>query len=196
MKIRKFMITNINELKSEILRRGIVQEEDLIGCEERELESIEQQYGTLPLAYKQIMKLLGGHNRHWLCISEYEDFNLERARYLTKWMEEDTFLMSEKTTGIIGELENIFFVSGYHAEFGGGIQFIKTGDNLADSFVYCIDMACASDINWLDTIEVYDKSIWGWIEGYLNIAEKQILKAKPKPIIKVNKSLWQQLFSK
>jgi hypothetical protein len=53
------MITNIDELKSEILRREIAKEEDLIGCEDRELESIEQQYGTLPLAYKQIMKLLG-----------------------------------------------------------------------------------------------------------------------------------------
>ncbi len=188
------MITNIDELKSEILRRGIAREEDLIGCEDRELESIEQQYGTLPLAYKQIMKLLGGRDRKWLYISEYEDFNLVRARYLTQSMQEDTFLMSEKTNGIIGELENIFFVSGYHAEFGGGIQFIKTCNNSVDSFVYCIDMACAGDVNWLDTIEVYDKSIWGWIEGYLNIAEKQMLKVKPKPIIKVNKSLWQQLF--
>jgi hypothetical protein len=34
------------------------------------------------------------------------------------------------------------------------------------------------------------------IEGYLNMAEKQMLKVKPKPIIKVNKSLWQQLFGK
>ncbi|WP_373543058.1 hypothetical protein [Chamaesiphon sp.] len=77
------MITNIDELKSEILRRGIAREEDLIGCEDRELESIEYQYGTLPLAYKQIMKLLGGRNRKWLYISEYEDFDLARARYLT-----------------------------------------------------------------------------------------------------------------
>ena len=190
------MITNIDELKSEIIRREIAREEDLVGCDDRELESIEQQYGTLPLAYKQIMKLLGGHNRQWLCISKYEDFDLARARYLTRWMQEDTFLMSESTNNISGELENIFFVSGYHAEFGGGIQFIKTGDNSVDSFVYCIDMACADDVNWLDTIEVYDKSIWGWIDGYLNMAEKQMLKVKPKSIIKVKKSLWQQLFGK
>ena len=142
------------------------------------------------------MQLLGGRDRPWLYISEYEDFDLARARYLTQWMQEDTFLMSEKTNGIIGELENIFFVSGYHAEFGGGIQFIKTCNNSVDSFVYCIDMACVGDVNWLDTIEVYNKSIWGWIEGYLNMAEKQMLKVKPKPIIKVNKSLWQQLFGK
>ena len=63
------MITNINELKSEILRRGIAREGDLIGCDDREWESIEQQYGTLPLAYKQIMQLLDGRDRQWLYIS-------------------------------------------------------------------------------------------------------------------------------
>jgi hypothetical protein len=190
------MITNIDELKSEILRRGIAKEEDLIGCSDRELELVEQQYGTLPLAYKQIMKLVGGRDRKWLCISGYEDFDLARARYLTQWMQEDTYLMSDKTNGIIGDLENIFFVSGYHAEFGGGIQFIKTGDNLIDSFVYCIDMACHDDVNWLDTIEVYDRSVWGWIEGYLYIAEEQMLKVKPKPIVEVNKPFWQKLFGR
>ena len=141
------MISNIDELKSSILSRGIAKEKDLIGCEERELEAIEQQYGSLPLAYKQIMKLIGGRDRKWLYISEYEDFDLARARYLTKWMQADTFLMSEKINCIVGDLENIFFVSGYHAEFGGAIQFIKTGDNLLDSFVYCIDMACQDDVN-------------------------------------------------
>lgn len=49
--------------------RGEFVDRDLIGCEDRELESIEQQYGTLPLAHKQIMKLLGGRDRKWLCIS-------------------------------------------------------------------------------------------------------------------------------
>ena len=35
------MIANIDELKSEVLRRVIVKEEDLIGCSDRGLESIE-----------------------------------------------------------------------------------------------------------------------------------------------------------
>lgn len=179
------MITNIDELKSELIRRGIARE-DLIGCEDRELESIEQQYGTLPLAYKQIMRLLGGRERTWLPISGYEDFDLARARQLSQWMKEDDYL--------IGELEPAFFISGYHAEFGGGIQFIKIGENSVDSFVYCIDMACYGDVNWLDTTEVYSKSIWGWRDGYLSMAEKT-LKIKPK-VAAVNKSFWQQLFGK
>jgi hypothetical protein len=191
------MITNIDELKSEILRRGIAKEEDLIGCDDRELESIEQQYGTLPLAYKQIMKLLGGRDCKLLCISEREDFDLARAKYLSKWMKEDDYLIDE-TGAIISKLENVFFISGYYAEFGGGIQFIKTGDNQVDSVVYCIDMAYIAyigDINgWLDTIEVDDKSIWGWIEGYLNIVEEQMLKVKPKAVREVNTSFWQKLF--
>jgi|GEM_PF-3272963 len=37
------------------------------------------------------MKLIGGRDREWLHISEYEDFDLARARYLTQWMQEDTF---------------------------------------------------------------------------------------------------------
>lgn len=190
------MITNIDELKSEILRRGIAREEDLIGCDERDLELIEQQYGILPLAYKQIMKLLGGRDRKWLCIPDYEDFDLLRAKNLSKWMQEDDYLIDE-TGASISKLENVFFISGYYAEFCGGIQFIKTGDNQVDSVVYCMDMAYSGDINeWLDTIEVYDKSIWGWIEGYLSLVEKQMLKIKPRAVLEVNVSFWQKLFGR
>jgi len=39
---KKFIISNIDELKSSILKREIAKEEDLIGYEDRELESIEQ----------------------------------------------------------------------------------------------------------------------------------------------------------
>ena len=190
------MITNIDKLKSSILSRGIAKEKDLIGCEDRELESIEQQYGTLPLAYKQIMKLIGGRDRKWLYLGEYEDFDLARARYLTQWMQEDNFLMSGEINGTVGELENVFFISGYHAEFGGAIQFIKTGNNLLDSFLYSIDMACSGDVNWLDTIEACNESVWEWIQCYLNIAEKQMLKANLQSTVGVNKSFWRQLFGK
>jgi hypothetical protein len=133
------------------------------------------------------MKLLGGRDRKWLPISGYEDFDLARARELSQWMiEDDSF-------SIVSELKNIFFISGYHAEFGGGIQFIKTGENSLDSFVYCIDMACYDDVNWLDTTEIYSKSIWGWIDNYLSMAQKT-LNIKPKVAAEVNKSFWQKLF--
>jgi len=39
---KKIIISNIDELKSSILKREIAKEEDLIGYEDRELESIEQ----------------------------------------------------------------------------------------------------------------------------------------------------------
>jgi hypothetical protein len=191
------MITNVEELKSEFLRRGIARKEDLIGCEDRELDEIEQQYGTLPLAYKQIMKCLGGGDRKWLALNGYEDFDLARARGLSQWMKEGVFLTDENGV-IISELDHVLFISGYYAEFGGGIQFIKTGQDSIDSVVYCIDMAYSNaDINeWLETIEVYSNSIWGWIEGYLSIAEKQMLRAKPNAVIEVNHSFWQKLFGK
>jgi hypothetical protein len=189
------MITNIAELKLEILRREIAKQEDLIGCDDRELDAIEHQYGTLPLDYKQIMKCLGGGNRKWLALNDYEDFSLTRASGLSQWMKEGNFLIDEKGSPI-SELDNVFFISGYYAEFGGGIQFIKTGQDSIDSVVYCIDMAysSASIDEWLETVD--SSSIWCWIEGYLSIAEKQMLKKKPKGVIKVNKSFWQKIFDK
>jgi hypothetical protein len=184
------MITNIDELKSEILRREIAKEEDLIGCEDRELESIEQRYGKLPLAYKQIMKLLGKGGGKWLSEG---DFALAGAIGLSKWMREDNFLIDDRTGATISQLENVFFISGRYAVMSGGIEFIKTGEDVFDSYVYNMDMAYSYDIDeWIDTIEIYKKSIFDWIQIDLDIAEQRMLKAKAK----ANRSFWQVLFDK
>jgi hypothetical protein len=192
------MITNIEELKSEILRRGIAKEEDLIGCEDRELESIEQQYGTLPLAYKQIMKLWGGGAEKVLSI--YGDyFILARAISLNKWMEENTFLIDETKGTNINELKNVFFISGRYAEYGGGAEFIKIGENLVNTVVYNIDMALYDNLDeWVDSIEVAFDSIWAWIEIDLNEKESEMLKSKtliPKLEVKDTKSFWKDFLT-
>jgi hypothetical protein len=193
------MINNIAQLKSEILRRGIAKEEDLLGCCEKDIDSIEKQYGKLPMVYKQIMRLWGGGVEKGLSIYG-DDFKLARAASLNKWMEENKFLIDEGTGNIISELENVFFISGRYAEYSGGAEFIKTGENLADTIVYNIDMALSDNIDeWIDSIEVAFDSIWAWIEIDLNEKEEQLLKSKkvtPKLEVEDNQSFWRKLFGK
>ncbi|HEY9692859.1 MAG TPA: hypothetical protein V6D15_11670 [Oculatellaceae cyanobacterium] len=109
------MINNISQLKSEILRRRIAKEEDLVSCSEQDLDAIEKQYGKLPLYYKQIMRLWGGGVEKGLSVYG-DNFRLTRAITLNKWMQEDTFLIDENTGDNINELKNVFFISGRYAE--------------------------------------------------------------------------------
>jgi hypothetical protein len=188
---RNFRITDINILKSEIIRRKIAREEELVGCSEHDLESIQQQYGKLPLVYKQIISLLGYGAGSWLSIDEY-DFDVHRAIYLNKWMKEDDSLVDETGELIINELKNVFFISGKYAELGGELEFIKLNIDLLDSCVYTIDMAYYGDIDeWIDTIEITYESIWNWIECLVDKAENRMLAAESKN----NISFWQKLFS-
>jgi hypothetical protein len=193
------VITNIDELKSEILRREIAREEDLIGCDDRELESIEQKYGKLPLVYKQIMRLWGGGPEKNLSIYG-DNFILARAISLNKWMEENTFLIDESKAANIYELENVFFISGRYAEYGGGAEFIKTGDDLVDTVVYNIDMALYDNIDeWVDSIELAFDSIWQWIEIDMNWKEAEMRRSRtliPKLEIKDTRSFWKRLFDR
>lgn len=193
------MINNIAQLKSEILRRGIAKEEDLLGCCEKDIDLIEKQYGKLPIVYRQIMRLWGGGVEKGLSIYG-DDFKLARAVSLNKWMQENKFLTNEGTGDIISELENVFFISGRYAEYGGGAEFIKVGENLADAIVYNIDMALSDNIDeWVDSIEVAFDSIWAWIEIDLNEKEEQLLKSRnliPKSEVEDNQSFWQKLFCK
>jgi hypothetical protein len=41
------MINNIAQLKSEILRRDIAKEEDLLGCGEKDIDSIEVAFDSI-----------------------------------------------------------------------------------------------------------------------------------------------------
>ena len=167
------MINNIAQLKSEILNRGIAKEDDLLGCCEKDIDSIEKQYGKLPMAYKQIMRFWGGGVEEGLSVYG-DNFKLTRAVSLNEWIREDMSLIDKNTGDIISGLENVFFISGRYAEYGGGAEFIKTGENLADAIVYNIDMALSDNIDeWVDSIEVAFESIWTWIEIVLNEKEKQ-----------------------
>lgn len=194
------MISNISQLKSEILRRGIAKEEDLVGCREQDIDAIEKQYGKLPLNYKQIMRLWGGGVEKGLSIYG-DDFKFARAVSLNKWIQENTFLIDESKGAIASELENVFFISGRYAEYSGGAEFIKTGENLADAIVYNIDMALSDNIDeWVDSIEVAFDSIWVWIEIVLNQKGEQLLKSRnlipPVEVEEDNQSFWQKLFCK
>lgn len=193
------MISNIGQLKSEILRRGIAKEEDLVGCHEQDIDAIEKQYGKLPLNYKQIMRLWGGGVEKGLSIYG-DDFKLARAVSLNKWIQENTFLIDENRKTIVSELENVFFISGRYAEYGGGAEFIKTDKNSEDAIVYNIDMALSDNIDeCVDSIEVAFDSIWIWIEIVLNQKEKKLLKSKsliPKLEVEANQSFWRKLFGK
>jgi hypothetical protein len=186
------MISNIKELESEILKRKLAEKNDLIGCNDQEINLVEDQYGQLPLFYKQIMKLMGcSAGKHFLAYEN--DFTFERAINLNKWMMQDRYLTKEVKLVAKGKLDNIFFMSGIYAEYCGGIGFIKTGENLLDSPVYYMDMAYENsvDINeWINTIEITDISIWKWIENIVDIAEQKMSKEK----IEAGRTLWQKMF--
>jgi hypothetical protein len=172
------MISNIEQLKLEIIKKGIAKEQDLVGCHEQYLKIIEEKYGNLPLDYKKIMMFLGCSGGKWLTASEC-NFTIYRANELNSWMREDECLIDKKTGQYtVEELNNAFFVFGDHAEYGGSIEFIKTNQSI-DSPVYSIDMAYYGDMDeWIDTIEITYKSIWNWIEYLVDRAEDRMLTAK------------------
>ena len=53
------MITNVEELKAELIARHIAYEDEICGCSEQEILEIEAKYGKLPLSYRQIIGLIG-----------------------------------------------------------------------------------------------------------------------------------------
>ena len=53
------MITNIDELKTQLIARHIAYEDEMLGCNESEILEIEAKYGKLPLSYRQIISLVG-----------------------------------------------------------------------------------------------------------------------------------------
>ncbi len=192
------MINNISQLKSEILRRRIAKEEDLVSCSEQDLDAIEKQYGKLPLYYKQIMRLWGGGVEKGLSIYG-DNFKLTRAITLNKWIQENTFLIDENTGDNVNELKNVFFISGRYAEYSGGAEFIKTGENLADAIVYNIDMALSDNSDeWVSSIEIAFDSIWKWIEVVVTEKEEEMLKSKNnvESVSQKNRGFWQGLFGK
>ena len=145
------MITNIELLKSEIIGRGLAREDELLGCTQKEIEWLNKKYGKLPLAYNQIVELLGYGAGKWLCDCKY-DYDIRRAVELTDWMREDDYLRDESGE-TIERLKNIFCISGRHALYGGGeMRFIEINSNPLDSPVYSIDIACyGDDEEWLAT---------------------------------------------
>ncbi len=173
------MITNIELLKSEIIRRRLAREDELLGCSQKEIEWLNNKYGQLPLAYQQIVRLLGYGAGKWLGDREY-DYDVRRAVELTNWMRDDKYLLDDSGEPI-ERLKNVFFISGMHAPYGGGeMGFIEINSNALDSPVYFIDMAYSNDSieEWLGTIELYYRSIWEWIESSVNRAEQQMIAAK------------------
>ena len=100
----------------------------------------------------------------------------------------------------IDELEHVFFISGRYAEYSGGAEFIKTGDNLVDAVVYNIDMALYNNIDeWVDSIEVAFDSIWQWIEIDINLKEAEMRRSRtllPKLETKDTRSFWERFFGK
>jgi hypothetical protein len=187
---KNFAITDVNLLKSEIIRRRIASKEELIGCSEKDLELIQQQHCQLPLAYQQIMSLLGCSAGIWLS-TDYYDFGVRRAIYLNEWMKEDDLLVNKSGEILINRFKNVFFISGKQAEFSGGLKFIEFNVDSSDSHVYTIDMAYYGDIDeWIDTIEITYESIWNWIECLVDQAEARMLESETRN----NRSFWQKLF--
>jgi hypothetical protein len=174
------MISTIEQLKLEIIKKGVAKEQDLVGCHEQDLGKIEQKYGKLPLYYKQIMRLLGCNGGKWLTASEC-NFTIRRASELNIWIREDECLINNQLGQYaIEELNYAFFIFGDYAEYGGTIEFIKTNQTI-DSPVYSIDMAYYGNMDeWIDTIEIDHESIWDWIEFLLDRAQERMLTANSK----------------
>jgi hypothetical protein len=138
------MITNIEELKSEILRRRIARKEDLMGCDDRDLESIEQRYGKLPLAYKQIMRLRGGGAEKNLSVYG-DDFILARAISLNKWTDSHPIVKISKKridkeySKFAGILIDVF----YHHLLAKNWEIYSKNQNRQEAIVFCItDFLC------------------------------------------------------
>jgi hypothetical protein len=174
------MISTIEQLKLEIIKKGVAKEQDLVGCHERDLEIIEKKYGELPLYYKQIMRLLGRSGGRWLTANEC-NFTIHRANELNLWMREDECLINNQLNQYtIEELKHVFFILGDYAEYAGSIEFIKINQPI-DSPVYSIDMAYYGNVDeWIHTIEIDHKSIWDWIGFLIDRAQDRMLAAESK----------------
>ncbi len=173
------MIDSIELLKSEIIGRGLARVEELSGCTHEAIERLNKKYGQLPLAYQQIVQLLGYGAGKWLCDCQY-DYDVRRAVELTDWMRDNNEILDEFGKPI-ERLKNVFFMSGRYALCGGGgMKFIEINNNTLDSPVYSIDHhnLYENDEEWLDTIELDYRSIWDWIESIVDRAEQRMIAIK------------------
>ena len=156
------MITNVEELKAELIARHIAYEDEMCGCSEQEILEIEAKYGKLPLSYRQIIGLIG-HSAGFLAADTEFYVSLDKNIDQIIWINED-YLEFKKETIENNEVEehidllklpkNMFIINSW----SGNESFILTDrhKHKKDSLVYQY-----SDSGTLG--KGYSQSVWKFI---------------------------------
>jgi hypothetical protein len=153
------VIVSVNELKNALFSSGIAQDYQLVGCTEQELCAIEEKYGKLPMAYKQIMSLLG--RRAGRLVSRYEfDFYIDQIPALNERMLQSIKEAVEAGENFFAQLpENAFFIC---SRYGDDFMFIlANGSDESPVYVW----------KYNEKIEQINTSIWEWMEDWIKDAE-------------------------
>jgi len=152
------VIVSVNELKNALFSSGIAQDYQLVGCSEQELCAIEEKYGKLPIAYKQIMSLLGG--RAVRLVNRYEfEFYIDQIPALNERIVQNIKQAVEEGEQVAELPDNAFFIC---SRYGDDLMFILANGS-DDSPVYVWQ--------YNGKFEQINTSIWEWMEDWIKDAE-------------------------
>jgi hypothetical protein len=149
------MVNDVQALRRDLVDSGIAEEKDLEGASVPEINELEEQYGKLPTAYREILQLIGKKAGRLIDDSEFRFYidqldvlNIKVHEYRNEAIEE-----GEKVADLPG---NAFFISSRGFD---NPCFILLGES-EDSSVYIY-----RDED--EKIETLHDSIWDWLEEFI-----------------------------
>lgn len=157
------MITNVAELKAELIARHIAYEDEMCGCSEQEILEIEAIYGKLPQSYRQIIGLIG-HSAGFLIgdisfyVSTDEDIDqiIAENEYILE-VQEECIENNDMEAGdeLLDIPKNRFFIDAWSNNF----YFVLTESKKRqeDSPIYVYDES--------GKIRKEISSVWKWMDG-------------------------------
>lgn len=159
------MISNIEELKAELIAGEIALEDEMYGCSEAEIQEIEVKYGKLPLSYRQILGLIGNSGGFIMNDSGFylsHSAEVDGMISVNEWFLEfrkETIENNEVDDDLLAIPEHIFMISYRNTEF----TFILTNEKESetDSAVYQYGGTDSGKVE-----KIYS-SVWGWINWWI-----------------------------
>lgn len=158
------MVNDVQSLRQELIRSKIAEEKDLVGASSTEINDLEDRYGKLPNAYREIMQLIGKKAGRLIDDSEFR-FYIDQLDGLNQKIHEyrnEAIAEGEQVADLPG---NAFFISSRGFD---NPCFILLSEN-DDSIVYIY-----RDED--EIVENLHESIWGWLDEFIRDSKDLVTK--------------------
>jgi len=125
------------ELKKFLLDLGIENEEKVKGCTDEEIQQIEEQFGKLPLAYKEYLKIIG--RKFLWSFFDAEQFSYEDYKDIQKFMKRVI-----KTTNFVSDKK---FIPISHRRYEYLRLIYTDGNNDDPELFYLVEYPYEDEVN-------------------------------------------------